>query len=436
MTRYQWTVFFAAWLGWGFDVFDGLLFNFVAPVAVPQLLGLAANDPATPARVASVTGIVTSALLVGWATGGILFGWVADRVGRARTLQLTMLTLRGRHRRLRAGARSVDARGAPLRRRASASAASGPRARRWSPRWCPPSRRVAAGALLYTSAPVGILLAALVTDVLTKRVGVLAAQPDLAWRLVFVTGVFPAAFAAWIRRRVDEPEEWRRERGAASAAGGAVRARAPARDVRRARHVPGDAGDVVGDERVPPVRGRPPAGPDASAAAVARLRDLATLLFTSGDFSGRSRPSRSRGSDAGRCSRIYLAGAARRLWVTFGLDWAPGTRILLLFLDGLTVFGVVGGFSFYLPELFPTRLRGHGERLLLQHGSLPGSGRSVRRRPGARDGGHADGRDPLGRAGSARRALPGPGHRRDGAARARSLTAGACGRVTPCGRSV
>ena len=45
MTRYQWTVFFAAWLGWGFDVFDGLLFNFVAPVCVPRLLGVAPGDP-------------------------------------------------------------------------------------------------------------------------------------------------------------------------------------------------------------------------------------------------------------------------------------------------------------------------------------------------------------------------------------------------------
>ena len=40
MNRYQWTVLFAAWLGWGFDVFDGLLFNYVAPNAVPTLLGL------------------------------------------------------------------------------------------------------------------------------------------------------------------------------------------------------------------------------------------------------------------------------------------------------------------------------------------------------------------------------------------------------------
>ena len=45
LTRYQWMVFFAAWLGWGFDVFDGLLFNYVAPNAVPTLLGLTLGTP-------------------------------------------------------------------------------------------------------------------------------------------------------------------------------------------------------------------------------------------------------------------------------------------------------------------------------------------------------------------------------------------------------
>src|SRR5207249_3153472 len=88
MNRYQWLVLFAAWLGWGFDVFDGLLFNLVAPVCVPRLLGVAAGD----ARVGAATGAITATLLVGWATGGILFGLVTDRLGRSRTLLLTMLT--------------------------------------------------------------------------------------------------------------------------------------------------------------------------------------------------------------------------------------------------------------------------------------------------------------------------------------------------------
>ena len=48
------------------------------------------------------------------------------------------------------------------------------------------------------------------------------------------------------------------------------------------------------------------------------------------------------------------------IWITFGLDWDPLTRMRLFILDGLTVYGSAGIFTFYLPELFPTRLRGTG----------------------------------------------------------------------------
>ena len=92
LTRYQYLVLFAAWLGWGFDIFDGLLFNFVAPICVPNLLGLSPSDPATKAAIFPWTAGLTSLLLVGWAVGGILFGRITDRLGRTRTLLLTMLT--------------------------------------------------------------------------------------------------------------------------------------------------------------------------------------------------------------------------------------------------------------------------------------------------------------------------------------------------------
>src|SRR6266576_3944624 len=90
MNAYQWTVLLAAWLGWGFDIFDSLLFNYVAPTCVPVLLHIPLGTPAAAAATLRWTGILTSLLLLGWAAGGILFGRVADRVGRSRTLLVTM----------------------------------------------------------------------------------------------------------------------------------------------------------------------------------------------------------------------------------------------------------------------------------------------------------------------------------------------------------
>src|ERR1700733_4281271 len=90
MNGYQWLVLFAAWLGWGFDIFDGLLFNYVAPNCVPTLLGLQIGSAAARAATLYYNGIVTSVLLIGWAVGGVLFGRVCDRIGRTRTLLFTM----------------------------------------------------------------------------------------------------------------------------------------------------------------------------------------------------------------------------------------------------------------------------------------------------------------------------------------------------------
>src|SRR4030095_15474497 len=86
MNGYQWIVIFAAWLGWGFDVFDGLLFNFVAPNCVPTLLGIPIGTPEAAAATLAWTGRLTALLLMGWAIGGIVCGRVADRIGRTRTL--------------------------------------------------------------------------------------------------------------------------------------------------------------------------------------------------------------------------------------------------------------------------------------------------------------------------------------------------------------
>lgn len=359
MTRYQWTVFLAAWLGWGFDVFDGLLFNFVAPVCVPSLLGVTPGDPASAAQVAWATGSITSLLLVGWATGGILFGWVTDRVGRSRTLMITIVTY---------AAATAACAFAPnvwvlMALRFVASLGIGGE---WAAgaslvaEVVPPQRRVAAGALLYTSAPAGILLASFVSDLLTKRVAVLAANPDLAWRLVFLTGLIPAAFAVWIRRRVEEPEVWLTERDAAP------RLRELFSPALRRATLGGLAMCLVtlvtwwGTNAFLPFVVEHLVGHGVAAAEMAAQKMWATVLFTMGGFVGTVATIPLAALGRRPMFGLYLGGAAASLWATFGLDWEPAVRIRWLFADGLTAFGVVGAFSFYLPELFPTRLRGTG----------------------------------------------------------------------------
>jgi hypothetical protein len=57
---------------------------------------------------------------------------------------------------------------------------------------------------------------------------------------------------------------------------------------------------------------------------------------------------------------VYFAGSTAALLAAFGLDLPSETRLYMYFFIGLTVFGVFGSFTFYLPELFPTRLRSTG----------------------------------------------------------------------------
>ena len=359
MSRYQWLVFFAAWLGWGFDVFDGLLFNFVAPVCVPSLLGIVPGEPGGAARVTAATGAITAGLLVGWATGGVLFGFLTDRLGRSRTLLVTMVTYASA---TAACAFAPDVWTLAVLRFVASLGIGGEWAAGASlvTEVVPERRRVAAGALLYTSAPAGIFLAGVMTDLFMKRIPVTAANPDLAWRVVFLSGLLPAAVALWIRRHVREPDAWLQARGVRPRLGELF---SPA--LRRAT-LGGLALCLVtlvtwwATNAFLPFIVAHLAGPGADAATVAGHLAHASALFNLGGVVGTVGTIPLAHLGRRPLFALYFAGAAAAIWGTFGLEWAPMTRLRLLFFDGLTVFGVVGAFSFYLPELFPTRLRGTG----------------------------------------------------------------------------
>jgi MFS family permease len=369
MNAYQWTVLLAAWLGWGFDIFDGLLFNYVAPNCVPTLLGLTIGSPEAKAASLRWTGLLSSLLLVGWAIGGIVFGRLTDRIGRTRTLMLTM-TIYAFGTAACAAAPNIWV--LALFRFIAALGIGG----EWGAgaamvaEVVPEKRRVECGALLYTSAPVGLFLAGAVNY---RIAGVwMRDAPETSWRWVFLAGLLPAAVALLFRLFVREPERWRQVVAAA---------KPPAlRELFDERHraltrsgflmaltalitwwscnafIPVVATGLAQTAAVERGLDR-----SATLGLVEAWKSLATTRFNWGGLLGTllTVPA---AKLLGRRTMfgLYFALSAVAIFATYGLDLPPETRLGMYFWLGLTVFGVFGSFTYYLPELFPTRLRGTG----------------------------------------------------------------------------
>lgn len=363
LTRYQWLVLAAAWLGWGFDVFDGLLFNYVAPICVPNLLGFDPGDPAAKQPTMFWTATLSSLLLLGWAAGGVLFGKLTDKLGRTRTLLLTMLTYAlgtaacafAPNLFVLALFRFIASLGIGGEWAAGASLVA---------ETMPKDKRILGGALLYTSAPAGLLLATYVNDLFTRQLDSLAADPSMSWRVVFLTGLVPAGVAYLIRRGIKEPEHWTPSERT---------------DIRelfspelRRRTIGGLMMAVIAlvtwwsvSVFIPVISALLAADTHPPAAQLAQLKTqfitIGTAAFALGGLAG-TLVTVPVALHLGRrpMFAIYFAASALAIYATFGLSLAATTRLYLMGTVGLTVFGVFGAFTFYLPELFPMRLRGTG----------------------------------------------------------------------------
>lgn len=367
MNAYQWLVIFAAWLGWGFDVFDGLLFNYVAPNAVPTLLGLPIGSPEARSATLEWTGILTSVLLIGWAAGGVIFGKVADRIGRTKTLLLTMLLYSIG---TAACAFAPDIWTLMIFRIVSSLGIGG----EWAAgaamvaEVVPERRRVEAGAILYTSAPMGLFLATFVTFQIT---GVYFNDPVVSWRYVFLFGLIPASAAFLIRLFIREPERWKRAAGEKSArlaelfspqyirltiSGFAMAVTALIMWWSCNAFIPVVAKGLASREAQM-------LGLDAFATEAMGQEwvKTATNSFNIGGLVG-TMLTIPAAKLLGRRKMffIYYLASAVAIMSAFGLDLDPETRLYMYFPIGLSVFGVFGSFTYYLPELFPTRLRGTG----------------------------------------------------------------------------
>ena len=200
----QWKSGIAAWLGWLFDGLDMHLYVLVATPFVAELLSI--EDQKDPS-VGYYASWIQAAFMFGWALGGGFFGRIADRIGRSRALNLTILTYA-----LFTGLsffaqtwwqllvlRFLAALGIGGEWAVGASLLSETWPRRWRP-WM--------AAVLQTGVNLGVMLAGVAMFLLA----------DFSSRYVFLVGVLPAFLVLWIRRAVPEPEEWQgaKQRSAAA----------------------------------------------------------------------------------------------------------------------------------------------------------------------------------------------------------------------------
>jgi len=181
----------AAALGWMLDAFDAMLYALVL-ANVMRDLGISK----------ATSGFLYTLTLLASGIGGVLFGFVADRIGRKRALMLSILTY------------SVCSFASGLARSALSLAVFrfvlglgmggewNTGATLVAETW-PTELRAKAISIVQSSWAIGYALAALVAGVVLHYA---------SWRYVFFVGILPAGIIFWIQSSVPESEMWK-ERG-------------------------------------------------------------------------------------------------------------------------------------------------------------------------------------------------------------------------------
>lgn len=362
ITPYHWLVVVIASAGWLFDCMDQRLFVLARESALRELLG----GGATAADVKQFGGYATTAMILGWATGGIIFGILLDRWGRVKTMTATLIVYSGFTGlsgisqgpsdfilyRFLAGlgiggmfgaATTLVAESVPTRVRA-----------------------MALGALQALSA-TGNIIGSLIS---------LKIQPgadDLlwgyaGWRLLFFIGILPSLLVVPIVLLLKEPDAWRRAKAQAADAARSIGSpielfKTP--ELRRNSLV----GLILGLSGMVGLWGIGFFSPELISTALAGapqdtidvVRGWGTALQDVGAFCGMATFTVVASLVSRRVAFFFafLGGMLITAFVFRSLETATDAYWMLPMM-GFAQLALFAGYSIYFPELFPTRLRGTG----------------------------------------------------------------------------
>jgi MFS family permease len=387
--HYHWLVLIIASLGWVFDIFEGQIFVASMNEAMPSLV--AADTAASVIDYFNKRALAF--YLAGGAVGGVLFGMLSDRIGRTKTMILTIL-MYSLFTCVTAFAQNVwqmtilrflvalGTGGEWAVASAMVAEVFPKRARAWSL------------GIFHASSVFGTYLAVLA--------GLLI--PLIGWRYGFVLGAVPALLTLWIRWSLKEPEQWKKvheaaQEGRAQKAGRLSDLFVPqlirntivgitlatiglatfwgvhiyGKDLLRQAAERPYVADLPQDASAAAVRARLDALDAGAKHSIKNWEMLGMFLVTTGGGLGLVSfgPICERIGRRGAFLFFHLAGLAIAIVCFQVLDTAStGVLIGVLPVFGYLTLGMHAGYAIYFPELFPTRLRGTGGGFCFNGGRL------------------------------------------------------------------
>jgi MFS family permease len=365
LNRYHWFVLIVAALGWLFDTMDQQLFVLARTPALTELLGVSPGDPS----ISQYGGYATSIFIIGWATGGLIFGMFGDRFGRARTMMITILVYS-----LFTGL-SAFSQGwldFAIYRFITGMGVGGEFAAGVTlvAEVMPARARPYALGFLQALSAVGNMMAAGISFVIPPQMEV---QGVSGWRWMFMVGIVPALLVIVIRRGLKEPESWKEAKR--KAASGEDDFHKQMGDIRQLFTEPRwryntIMGVLLATAGVMGLWGIGFWTPELVRNNV--LRDLpsetqdwyasmTSLLQNFGAFFGIYGFSLLTGR-IGRRWAFFIAfalGMAATIMV-FGFMTEPWQIWWMIPILGFCTLMIFGGYAIYFPELYPTRLRSTG----------------------------------------------------------------------------
>lgn len=378
--RGRWMALVAAFLGWMFDGVEIGLFPIAGRPALRELLN--ATGPDADRIIGPWFSAIVAAFLLGAALGGVVFGWLGDRLGRVRAMILSVLTYS-----IFSGLCALVE--TPMQLAVLRFIASMGMGGEWAlgvalvaEVWPNRSRPLMAG-LIGAAANVGFMLVGFVAlgvarfveglgDLLSflPEAWVEALLRNSGWRMIFVAGALPAFLTLLIRFFVPESPKWKSavSTGPRSQVSDLFRGSLKSKTILGSclagvgllgtwgavQFLPAWAGQFTGDPQKA-------AWTQIVAACGAIVIPIAVALLAE-RFNRRA-------AYIGLCAGSLIV--CQLLFWGFRVDPQFGAAFLTMafFVNGITG-GFYGWLPLYLPELFPTRVRATGAGLTYNAGRV------------------------------------------------------------------